>query len=105
MVGIPGIGFPTGLANVTDPSGRKPSTQSSSKPAPEDGLQLSPEGERSSTVASYLAQSGAEDKIRAQQVAQAQKRIEEGAHRVQQVVYIVAARISRVLTDTPASKN
>jgi hypothetical protein len=101
MVGIPGIGFSTGPAIVTDPRARKSSAQNSSAPAPEDGLQLSPEGERASTVANFLSQSEAQDKFRAEQVAMAKQRIEEGSHRLQQVVYIVAARISKYLTGNP----
>ncbi len=104
MVGIPGIGYPTGPANITDPTGRKSAADITTAPAPEDGVQFSPQGERASTVATLLAQSNAQDQIRAAQVAQAKQRLAEGAHRIQEVVTIVAARISKFLDNTPAGK-
>ncbi len=85
-----------GIAGVPEPVGGTRVQGRSKAPAPStgpstDGLDISPQAAQAASVSAASGQSA----IREDRVAEARQRIEEGTHRLQEVVLDVAARLSR----------
>ena len=92
MVGIQGI------AGVPEPVGGARVRGRSNAPAPSigpstDGIEISPQAAQASAAATRATEGQSE--VRLERVAEARQRIEDGAHRLQEVVLHVAARLSR----------
>ncbi len=90
MVGIQGI------AGAPEPVGGTRAQGRSKAPAPStgpntDGLDISPQAAQAASAAATDGQ----NEIRAERVAAARQRLEEGTHQLQEVVLDVAARLSR----------
>lgn len=96
MVGIYGIGQLPEPANPRRVEERTKTAELSSA-AVRDEVKISPEGQYSSMAARALATFKNESDIRADRVAQVSKSIEQGSYRLQRVVLIAAARISKYL--------
>ncbi|MFA6240567.1 MAG: flagellar biosynthesis anti-sigma factor FlgM [Candidatus Hydrogenedentales bacterium] len=96
ILGITGIPEP---ANIIQPNGRgvRGTTESATKAT--DELSISPEAEKAAVAARLLGNSAEDDEVRAELIERARKSIEEGTYRVQQVVMIVAARVSKFLDE------
>ncbi|MBX7258564.1 MAG: flagellar biosynthesis anti-sigma factor FlgM [Candidatus Hydrogenedentes bacterium] len=103
MAGILGITANPEPANVIQPSGRGVQGTPGKTTQVSDELSVSPEAEKAATAARLLADSNKESEIRAELIEKARKNIEEGTHRVQQVVLIVASRVSKFLDDNSSS--
>ena len=94
MVGIQGI------AGVPEPvggpraQGRGESSAPSTGPST-DGLDISPQGSQAAAAATRAAATVGQNEIREERVAEARQRIEDGTHRLQEVVLDVAARLSK----------
>ncbi len=87
--GIPGVPEPVGGNRV---EGRSRAPAPSTGPEP-DGLQISPEAAQA--AAARVAPTDGRSEIREERVAAARQQLEEGTHRLQEVVLDVAARLSR----------
>ena len=101
MVGIPSI---AGIPEPANPSGPlKPGGRTDkSKPAgTTDGVDFSAAAQSASAVARLLEdrQDATSQEVRAERIAQARENIEQGIHQVNDVVRIVAARLSGYFPD------
>lgn len=94
ILGITGIPEP---ANVIQPSGRGVRETSEDATPATDELSVSPEAEKAATAARLLGDTSKQNEVRSELVERARKNIEEGTYRVQQVVLIVASRVSKYL--------
>ena len=94
MVGMYGILGVPGPASTSQPRvrGRLNDTSSS---APQDRVLFSSQAQEASRAAQILEQSSAKSAARAEQVAKAKQSIENGTYKMQGVVRIVAARVSK----------
>ena len=92
MVGMQGIvGIPEAAnAQRTEVRGSKAVSLTSSS---RDAVDISPAA-REAAGANGLAEAVKNSGMRAERVAEAKQRIEEGAHRIQDVVQVVASRIT-----------
>lgn len=93
MVGIQGI------AGVPEPVGGNRVQGRSKAPAPStgpepDGLQISPQAAKAAT-ATQMAATDSQSEIRQERVAEARQRLEEGTHRLQEVILDIATRLSK----------
>jgi len=102
ILGITGIPEP---ANIIQPSGRDVRGTTDSAKKATDELSVSPEAKKAADAARLFGTTAQENEIRAEAVAKAQKSIEEGTYRVQQVVMIVAARVSKFLDEKTPETN
>lgn len=93
MVGVQSIG---GLPEPANPERvtERPQRGDTAEAAPHDAVSISPEARRAATVARVLTQSPVADEVRAERVAEVRKSIEQGAYRLQEVVLMLAARLS-----------
>ena len=95
MVGIQGI------AGVPEPVGGARVQGRSKTPAPStgpstDGLDISPQAAQAATAAATrAAATDGQSEVREERVAEARQRLEEGTHRLQEVVLDVASRLSK----------
>ena len=97
MVGMYGIDGVSELVNTKRAQPReKPAVPP--KAAKEDQISLSHEAEETLAAARLGASGRAETDARAERIQCAKKNIEDGAYRVQEVVRLVAARISRYIS-------
>ena len=101
MVGLYGI---TGIpepASVTPAAGHdKKVSESAGTPVQDlDQYSFSPEAQDALTVARLLEEAKAESEVREERIAKAQEQIEQGTYRLQQVVLIVAARVSKYVAE------
>ncbi len=92
MVGIQGIGGTSGPANAKQVSGRSRAHTAAAPPA-KDGIEFSGEAQQASQVARFKELSPG-DVIREDRVAQAKQNLEQGIHRVQEVLLQVANRLA-----------
>ena len=96
MIGV------TGIESTPDPlSTRSARDRGQMHPVPElvtgDVLQISENAQAAAAQFRALVQSVEDSEIRQEQVAQAQARLNQGSHRVAEVVSQVAARITRFI--------
>ena len=94
MVGIQGI------AGVPEPVGGNRVQGRSKAPAPStgpepDGLQISPQAAKAAAAATQVASTDSQSEIRQERVTEARQRLEEGTHRLQEVILDVASRLSK----------
>jgi hypothetical protein len=96
MVGLNGIGSAPEPANTTQPGAR--GTREAARTVLErDGVKLSTEAKDMSEAVRLANTHPTSAEIRAEQIAQARHRLEQGAHRIQSFVRVVAARMSGYL--------
>lgn len=104
MVGIYGVtGIPEPPASIhSEPArGRRPQTLSVDSNQDSDQITFSPEAQEASEAAKFIeAAKERSEEIRAERIAAARKQLEEGTYRLQQVVLVVAARVSTFVGNT-----
>lgn len=88
-----------GIAGVPEPVGGSRVEGRSRAPAPStgpetDGLQISPQAAQAA-AATHVAPADDHSEIRQERVAEARQQLEEGTHRLQEVVLDLAARLSK----------
>ena len=94
MVGIQGIGSVSGPVGAVHVQGRSKSPAPLTGPST-DGLDISAQAAQAAASATRAAAAEGQSEIREERVAEARQRIEEGTHRLQEVVLDVAARLSK----------
>ncbi len=87
-----------GIAGVPEPVGGNRVEGRSRAPAPstgpeKDGLEISPQAAKA--AATRVAPADGQSEVRQERVAQARQQLEEGTHRLQEVILDVAARLSK----------
>ena len=97
MVGIQGIGGIPEPANNKQADGRDKEVRVEAS-SPRDGLEISQQAQEASNAARLVNQAMRDSEIRAERVAEAKAKVEQGAYRVQEIILQVAARLS-ALTD------
>lgn len=88
----------TGITRLFEPAVERRVDGSSSKdaakvPAKHDDIQFSQEAQEASSVARLVELAKDDSGVRQERIDQAKKNIEEGTHRVEDVILQVAARI------------
>ncbi len=98
MVGIYGIGGIPEPANAAQ-VGTQPNKKEAPKAAAaqQDGVTLSTEALSTAKAVQLSQESEQQARLQAERVARAKERIEQGTYRVQSVVLLVAARITRAM--------
>ena len=98
MVGIYGIGGIPEPANTTTAgaSGKK-ETSPSIILRDSDGVVISARAQQTSKIAKMLETSEEQAKLQAERIAKARESIEQGTYKMQDVVRIVASRVSRFI--------
>ncbi len=104
MVGIYGItGIPEQPATSSSEPVRGKRPQILSGESAQNGtdrITFSPEAQEASAAAKFVeAAKERSEEIRAERIEQARKQLEEGTYRLQQVVLVVASRVSSYLGD------
>ena len=97
MVAVTGVGGLPEPANTLDVKKNERTVPLSSKPTDTggDGLAISEDAERAAEAVRLSRIAAAErERLREERLAEAKRRIEEGTYRVQEVVSVVAQRIS-----------
>ncbi len=89
MAGIQGIAGLPEPVGVTRAQGRSKAPAPSIGPST-DGFEISPQAAQASAAAT-----DGQSEVRLERVAEARQRIEDGTHRLQEVVLDVAARLSK----------
>ena len=89
-----------GIAGLPEPVGGTRVQGRSKAPAPSigpstDGIEISPQAAQASAAAPRATATDGQSEVRLERVAQARQRIEDGTHRLQEVVLDVAARLSK----------
>ena len=89
-----------GITGVPEPVGGSRVQGRSRAPAPStgpetDGIEISPQAAQAAAAATHLAPTDGQSEIRQERVAEARQRLEEGTHRLQEVVLNIAARLSK----------
>ena len=96
MVGLNGIlGIPQ-PANTNQPKARG-GVRDDQGNAAQDSVELSNQTQEASRADQLAEQSKAESEVRAERVAKAKENIENGTYKMQSVVRIVAARMSKYI--------
>lgn len=96
MVGIYGINGIPGPATTSQPKARGTVSETKS-PFTSDNVSISDEAQLASRAAQLVEQARAESEVRAERVARAKENIENGTYKMQGVVKIVAARVSKYI--------
>ncbi len=97
MVGV------NGIVNVPEPSNvRKAEAQAPRKDvvvanAATDGVDISREAQAAAVAVQVVRLDSPGAEVRAERVAEAKRNLEQGTHRVQEVVKLVAARMAKQL--------
>ncbi len=95
MVGIQGVNGapePVGPKQVSSDRNRAPQTPAAPS---QDGVEISAQASRAAAVQNAVQAASNQSEIREELVAEAKDRIEQGAHRLQEVVLQVAARVAQ----------
>jgi anti-sigma28 factor (negative regulator of flagellin synthesis) len=96
MVGIVKVDGLPGSYTV-GAGGEKPKSQQAAAPKSQDALQLSDKAKTAAGIADYVTAAGADPEVRQERIEQARKNIEEGTHRMNAVLKLVAGRINKQL--------
>lgn len=99
MVGINGIGLTPEPANGTRGPAREPRTDFSGAWAVKDNVAISKEAQQASEAARALGASKTQSQYRAERVAEAKAKLEQGTYRIQEVVKLVASRVAVYVGD------
>ena len=97
MGGINGIGGPPEPVNLNTASGRSRRLENRPKSASsDDTVRVSSEGANLARLAGVASEVDAQ---RAERIAQARENLQNGTYKVQEVLEVVASRISRYIGD------
>jgi anti-sigma28 factor (negative regulator of flagellin synthesis) len=96
MVGLNGIAGVPQPANTNRPKARGNVTGAEGRVA-RDSIEFSNLAQKASQTAQMLERARAESEVRAAQVAKAKQSIENGTYKMQGVIRIVAARVSKYI--------
>lgn len=94
MVGIQGVsGLPEPAGPRQTPG--RPATPSGQTTSSSDGVDFSPEAAKAAQAQSFVAATQHQPDIRTERVEEARVKIEQGTHKLQEVVLQVAARVAQ----------
>ena len=97
MVGVNGIVSVPEPSNVRKTEASAPRTDGAAARGAADGVKISREAHVAAEAVQAARVDSAGAQIRAERVEQAKRNLEQGAHRVQEVVKLVAARMANQL--------
>ena len=93
MISFSGIGHLNELQVARPVKGARDLSASESAKQKEDGVTLSPESTQAAEVAGFIRDSKQAEEIRQERVDAAKESVEQGRHRVEEVVHAVAAAL------------
>ena len=97
MGGIQGIGGPPEPVNLNTASGRSRRTENRpTGSTSDDSVQVSPEGAKLAKLASIASEVDAQ---RVERIEQARENLQNGTYKVQEVLEVVASRISKYIEE------
>jgi len=97
MVGVNGIVAVPEPSNVRKAEASAPLRDAVAASPAADGVDISPEAQAAAQAAQAARLQSPGEDVRDERVAEAKRNLEQGAHRVQEVVKLVAARMTKQL--------
>lgn len=97
MVGVNGIVNVPEPSNVRKAEAAVPRKDAATANKAADGIAISREGQAAAEAVQAMRQDSLGAEVRAERIAEAKRNLEQGTHRVQEVVKLVAARMAKQL--------